>query len=335
MGNNPPPHVFVFAETPSLLNDQPIDYGLAEGIKLFKSNTAKLSHELSIKPEELLLTIEEVRRRVIAANWKDILQIPCEKDDAGTVIIRNLLDQHGLITMAQVRAHAETYCDTATRNAQNSNQMYTCLSESVDQDTRVKLLADTDQYRVGPNHKYNGPCYLKLLIQKASVDTKSTLALLRRNLNTLDVHIVKLAWDIEKFHDYVKIQMRGLAARGATMDEGNVITNLQLAYLTVEDATFKNYMVRLQDDYNDERRQFNVEGLMDLAVNKYKTLKEAGQWQASSPEQEKIIALTAKIQQLEKQPKKKVPLIPRRRRVKRKGVSPRTRTEMTKSGLGS
>jgi excinuclease UvrABC helicase subunit UvrB len=112
---------------------------------------------------------------------------------------------------------------------------------------------------------------------------------------------VKLAWDIEKFHDYVKIQMRGLAARGATMDEGNVITNLQLAYLTVEDATFKNYMVRLQDDYNDERRQFNVEGLMDLAVNKYKTLKEAGQWQASSPEQEKIIALTATIQQLEKQ----------------------------------
>ena len=311
MGNNPPQHVFVFAETPSLLNNDPIDYGLPEGIKLFKSNTAKLSHALTTKPEELLLTIEEVRRRVVSANWTEIVTIPVGMEPNNTPITRNLLDEPGMITMEQVRAHALTYCNTETRNAQNANQMYTCLSESVDLETRVKLLADTDLYRVGPanSKKYNGPCYLKLLIQKASVDTRSTLALLRRNMNTLDIQIGKLGFDIEKFHDYVKSQIRGLASRGAIMDAGNVMTNLQLAYMTVPDQTFKSYMTRLQDDYNDDRRDFTVDSLMEAAVNKYKTIVEAGQWQAHSPEQEKIIALQAKIDRWEKKspPKKSEP----------------------------
>jgi hypothetical protein len=92
MGNNPPQHVFVFAETPSLLNNDPIDYGLPEGIKLFKSNTAKLSHALTTKPEELLLTIKEVRRRVVSANWTAIVTIPIGTDENNQPITKNLLD---------------------------------------------------------------------------------------------------------------------------------------------------------------------------------------------------------------------------------------------------
>ena len=93
------------------------------------------------------------------------------------------------------------------------------------------------------------------------------------------------------------------------MDAGNVMTNLQLAYMTVPDQTFKNYMTRLQDDYNDDRRDFTVDSLMEAAVNKYKTIVEAGQWQAHSPEQEKIIALQAKIDRWDKKtlPKKPEP----------------------------
>ena len=189
--------------------------------------------------------------------------------------------------------------------------MYTCLSESVDLEARVKLLADTDLYRVGAANarKYNRPCYLKLLIQKASVDTRSTLALLCRNMNTLDIQIGKLGFNIKKFHDYVKTQIRGLASQGAIMDAGNVMTNLQLANMTVPDQTFKNYMTRLQDDYNDNRRDFTVDSLMEAAVNKYKTIVESGQWQAHSPEEEKIIALQAKVDKWEKKspPKKSEP----------------------------
>ena len=128
-------------------------------------------------------------------------------------------------------------------------------------------------------------------------------------MNTLDIQIGKLGFNIEKFHDYVKSQIRGLASRGAIMDAGNVMTNLQLAYMTVPDQTFKNYMTCLQDNYNDDRRNFTVDSLMEAAVNKYKTIVEAGQWQAHSPEQEKIIALQAKIDRWDKKtlPKKPEP----------------------------
>ena len=43
------------------------------------------------------------------------------------------------------------------------------------------------------------------------------------------------------------------------------------------------------------------------AVNKCKTIVEAGQWQAHSPEQEKIIALQAKIDRWDKKPLPKNP----------------------------
>ena len=38
------------------------------------------------------------------------------------------------------------------------------------------------------------------------------------------------------------------------MDAGNVMTNLQLAYMTVPDQTFKSYMTCLQDKNNDDHR---------------------------------------------------------------------------------
>ncbi len=46
---------------------------------------------------------------------------------------------------------------------------------------------------------------------------------------------------------------------------------------------------------------------MEAAVNKYKRIVEAGQWQAHSPEQEKIIALQAKIDRWDKKPLPKKP----------------------------
>ena len=152
------------------------------------------------------------------------------------------------------------------------------------------------------------------------------------HLDTLDVQIVKLGWDIEKFHDYVKLQLRGLTSRGATMDEGNVITNLQLAYLTVEDQTFKGYMIQLPDNYNNSRCDFDVDGLMDLALNRYKTLREAGLWKAKSPDQEKIIALSAQVAQWEKRPQRRRETSQRRREMQRSRKESR-KVETTSSGL--
>ena len=120
------------------------------------------------------------------------------------------------------------------------------------------------------------------------------------------------------------------------MDAGNFMTNLQLAYMTVPDQTFKSYMTCLQDDYNNDRRDFTVDSLMEAAVNKYKTIVEAGQWQANSPEQEKIIALQAKIDRWEKKPlpKKSEPKKKKGKGKDRDGDGKR-RVVTTRSGPGN
>ena len=69
--------------------------------------------------------------------------------------------------------------------------------------------------------------------------------------------------------------MNNLSAQGSSIDDAYTVTNLFLVYLLVDDKTFNAYMVKQQDDYNNNVRDFNVQSLMDLALNKYKMLIEA------------------------------------------------------------
>jgi len=275
-----------------------IDYASPEGVKLYKTNISKLPVEITAAPEDLVLTLEEIRARVETANWMAIVTIPVGVDAAGATITKNLITKHGMITMEQVRAHALTYVDTETRNAQNAVQMYTCLTESFTKEAKIKIRPDIQLSRVGPNDTPSGPLLLKLFITKSTTDTRSTMAYVRRNLSTLDIAMKKMGNNVEKFNDYVKLQMNDLSARGSYIDDAYIVTNLFLAYLSVDDKTFHAYVTKQQDDYNDNVRDFNVQSLMDLALNKYKTLVEAEKWEAPTADTQ-IVALTARLASLE------------------------------------
>jgi hypothetical protein len=284
----------IFALSPALVNNEVIDYSTAEGVKLYKSNISKLPVEITASPEDLVLTLQEIRSRVESANWLAIMTIPVENDANGAAVTRNLITEHGMITMEQVRAHALTYAETPTRDAQNAVQMYLCLAESFTKEAKIKLRSDLDLARVGPTGIPNGPLLLKLFIVKSTTDTRSTMAYVRRNLATLDLQMKKLGNNIEKFNDYVKLQMNDLSARGSTIDDAYIVTNLFLAYLSVDDKTFHSYITKQQDDYNDNEKDFNVQSLMGIALNKYKTLVESDQWEAPTADSQ-IVALTARL----------------------------------------
>ena len=124
------------------------------------------------------------------------------------------------------------------------------------------------------------------------------MAYVCRNLSTLDIAMKKMGNNVEKFNNYVKLQMNDLSARGSFIDNAYIVTNLFLAYLSVDDKTFHAYVTKQQDDYNDNVRDFNVQSLMDLALNKYKTLVEAEKWEAPTADSQ-IVALTARLSNLE------------------------------------
>jgi len=51
----------VFALSPALVNNEVIDYSTAEGVKLYKSNISKLPVKITASPEDLVLTLQEIR----------------------------------------------------------------------------------------------------------------------------------------------------------------------------------------------------------------------------------------------------------------------------------
>ena len=103
--------------------------------------------------------------------------------------------------------------------------------------------------------------------------------------------------DITQLNAFVKLTQDQLAAQGETTTD--LLANLFKGYLTSQDKTFRTYIEEKQEDY-DDGQVFTVEGLMQSAANKYKTLVENGKWMAPSSEESKILALQAKLDKMGK-----------------------------------
>ena len=65
----------------------------------------------------------------------------------------------------------------------------------------------------------------------------------------------------------------------------------------MKDKEFVCYMQQKKDDY-DEGASVNPDQLMNIAANKFKLLKQDGQWEAPDAHEEKILALEAQVSNL-------------------------------------
>ena len=282
------PPVVPFALAPSLIDNNPIDYSNAAGVKQYKTNSDCFSHKFDGEPKNLRLFLEQVSERARTANWTGIVTV---LDD--NAVARNLVTEYGMVSLANVRAHALLYIGQPLRNAQNSFQLYTCLSQSLTEDAKLKAIVNREQYTV--NGTPDGPLFLKTIIMSAHVDTRATSAHIRLNLSSLDNYMSHVTSDIEKFNQYVKLQVSELAARGE--QSNNLLVNLFKGYAAASDATFIEYILKKKDAY-EEGADLDPSALMLLAENKFKTLKQECRWNSLSKEEEKIVALTAQFESL-------------------------------------
>ena len=281
----------IFALTPSQANNCIIDYTSSEGKKLYALATSKLNFTFDGNPSNLKVFLESLRQHAHSSNWAQIMTIP---DQRG--VPRSIIDEHGFLTMEDIRTQGDTYFWLDCRDAQNSYQLYTCLAHSITSEAADKVNSDLSKYLLGPNKVPSGLCFLYLLIKMATVHTRSTVNYIRTSLFTLDKYMIKVDYDIEKFNLYVKSQRQALASSGEPVT--GLITNLFMAYDCVPDPIFKTYMTTQQDAYVDSREDFTDDRLMEVALNKYKILVESEKWNAPSDQDTKIIALTAEIHAL-------------------------------------
>ena len=287
-----PPPPTQFARSPGQSNPgNLIDYTTTTGFKLWTESIAPLATKFTAEGKDVNAFAEAIVERANRAGWNaqggNIIDVNVNNE------LINLLTQYGRLTTDQIRAHCNTYFNQNNRQAQNDQQMYTCIKNSLTPDTEKKILAERDKYHI--NHVPCGPLLYKLLLQKAIVDNRATSNLMRANLTELVPYMETIDYNIELFNEYVKLNYEGLNARGEVCSD--IIIYLFKAYLTVTNPEFIRYMQLKKIEY-DDGTYFSVVELMTLALSQYTTISNSGKWNAKSETEEQLLALSAKIDEI-------------------------------------
>jgi hypothetical protein len=80
----------------------------------------------------------------------------------------------------------------------------------------------------------------------------------------------------------------------------DLLSNLFKGYKSATDERFLKY-IALKEEYYEEGNNLSTYKLMSLAKNKWHVLKQKHLWNVPSPQEEKILALEAKVKKLELQ----------------------------------
>lgn len=82
-------------------------------------------------------------------------------------------------------------------------------------------------------------------------------------------------------------------ARGETLN--NLLVNLFSGYKACTNHAFVQYFSAKEDKYN-QGKNFTVDQLIDLVLNKYRTLQEIEQWNQPTEDHKQLMALKAQIE---------------------------------------
>jgi hypothetical protein len=140
----------------------------------------------------------------------------------------------------------------------------------------------------------------KIIMRLATIDFIATTQTLHGNLQSLGVYAATVSGNNDKVHNKFDKNYSQLIARGATIDDP--IGILFKAYLVVPCHHFKLYICRQHKNYLDGKlTAVTHKALMTSAKRKFDWLKTKGLWGAKSPDNKKIVAMTAVLNALKGQ----------------------------------
>ena len=242
--------------------------------------------------------------------WSErIMLIPKTLPEGQDTEYLSMLTQHAQIPIDLIREYELSYVQNQTRERQDSFCLYTCVMDSLSQEGRAKVLNEESKYKLpldpadpdSPLTEESGNLLLKVILIKSSVDNRSGAYSIRMKMAELDVLIVKLGFDIEKFNLQVRSFVDDLNRRGETSSD--LSYNLIKAYKGVPIKEFIAFIDRMKDDNdgNDIDDQHTPDYIMDKAENKYKILVNENTWDTKLKENDDIMAIKAELSKLKKQ----------------------------------
>jgi hypothetical protein len=133
----------------------------------------------------------------------------------------------------------------------------------------------------------------------ATINLVATSKTLCSNLRELPTYCSIIKGDIELLHSYFDANYMQIIACGEMVNDPFNI--LFVAYMVVPCHNFRSYIKRKQDAYMDGTLILTHKELIMLVTNKFNLLKKEGMWGAKSPDEDKILAMQAKLTALKGQ----------------------------------
>ena len=283
-----------FALTPAQAQHDVIDLSSSTGIKLYKQIVSPLTVPFDGSPKKLVTFLSSVSDKATTSGWGALLtvnnQALVNPED------RNLISQHRMLTIENVRAKAMTYVGQQTRMAQDARWMFEFLKDSLTESARMRVMLQPDHYRI--NGIDDGPCFLKMILLTFYVETNATNFLLRKKLIDLPEKMISLKSHVPDFNVYVREILTDLSSGGRTADD--LLVYLFDSYKVVTDHAFHRWYERKKEDYDDGREEITPKALMLAAETKFNQLTQEENWARKSKEEEMILALKAQVAELTK-----------------------------------
>ena len=185
-----------FALTPAQAITDVINLTKTACIKLHKAVTAPLATLYDSSPQKLASFLEDVKQHATNCGWMapDGLLRIINNQASFNPQDYNLITHHCMLSLANIHAKALTYIRQQTRTAQNAYCMYEFFCDSRTDGACICIAGKSDLFKV--NNREDGPCYLKVLLNKFHVETNATNFHLHESLTLLPSKMTEYKFDI-------------------------------------------------------------------------------------------------------------------------------------------
>jgi len=150
-----------------------------------------------------------------------------------------------ILTMEEVRAHAQVYQDRSLREAQNSEMLIQCLKASITRTVYNKIYLQREKYIILRKNTReqveDGVCFLKTIIDNYHSNTRSSTKQIRKQLATLNHYMRNVAkGDVSKLCEHTRELMFELNAADETTND--LLANLIEALKEAPDSNFQRWL---------------------------------------------------------------------------------------------
>ena len=164
---------------------------------------------------------------------------------------KNFITEYGCLTKTDLVINAADFVEITNRKAQNNHMMVECILASIDEAYFYKISNEHDKYTIKEVKVASLLC--KLLMAKVIVDVRVITYQFRNNLANLNNYMTSVNSNIEMFNINLKNTVKGLKARGESVD--NLVMILFKRYKAASYSKFIECISTKEERYLDDIKE--------------------------------------------------------------------------------